>query len=541
MSLKGSTGKPWSIAENNNHADARDFYSVQEGQSDACEFQGGVPVPLSPLFSRQVFFDAARIGMTDEVQAWLDRGVSVHERNPMGESALSIACAGGFVDTVSLLISRGADVSQTDWLGQNALHHACIGGSEALAELLMNAGMDVNTQSHTGKTPLHFAVEKNYEVLTDVLLSRQANIHLQDCLGNTVLHHACNHSQRTIISALLAHKDIDPDIKNGESYTTLMLAVLNGRSGVAALLLEAGADDKMTDYFGGSPLHLAVRLGDIELTGSLLSSQVNVDTADCGGFTPLHIAITGGYDDIAMMLLHRMNAEECSRRSHHGWSALDMAVHMGFEGLAEEIRNKLMAANLSGSVKKQGKTLLHDACVSDNVTQVCNILIRHPETIGERDMEGNTPLHCAFSEAVIALLLARGCDPENTDVYGMSPLHHACQSGDLERVSALLSRHRQINVDAQASNGFTPLHFACYQSDRCHGSDEAIIQLLLEHDASPLIRNTDGLTPLDLACRTGNDVAIAVLLELGIEPDKDSQEMIDQLRHMVRLPGQFCR
>ena len=107
------------------------------------------------------------------------------------------------------------------------------------------------------------------------------------------------------------------------------------------------------------------------------------------------------------------------------------------------------------------------------------------------------------------------------DSYGITPLHMACQAGNLHGVEILL-KERNIDINAQDSNGDTPLHAACL-----HGHGEHIVEQLLKFEPAKgtgnkiklrLVKNHLGHTPFHLACREGHKVVAKQLLEFVEEP-----------------------
>lgn len=66
-----------------------------------------------------------------------------------------------------------------------------------------------------------------------------------------------------------------------------------------------------------------------------------------------------------------------------------------------------------------------------------------------------------------------------------TPLHYACKNGLLETVEILV-KNDNININAIDDTGSTPLYYAV---DR---QDVAIIRLLIDNGADPLVRNSEG-------------------------------------------------
>ena len=108
------------------------------------------------------------------------------------------------------------------------------------------------------------------------------------------------------------------------------------------------------------------------------------------------------------------------------------------------------------------------------------------------------------------------------DSYGITPLHMACQAGNLHGVEILL-KERNIDINAQDSNGDTPLHAACLH-DRGRDKNLIVEQLLKFEPVKStgvklqLVKNYSGHTPFHLACREGHKVVAEQLLESVKEP-----------------------
>ncbi|MET8779048.1 ankyrin repeat domain-containing protein [Nocardia sp. NPDC004654] len=113
-----------------------------------------------------------------------------------------------------------------------------------------------------------------------------------------------------------------------------------------------------------------------------------------------------------------------------------------------------------------------------------------------RDREGRTDLHYAAADTEgdnhtrVAELLASGLDPNDRDNDGVTPLHGAAQYHGLDTARVLLDADAEVN--AQDNQGDTPLFYAL----RSPWSTAAVIQLLRDRGADPLLANARGTTPL---------------------------------------------
>jgi len=85
-------------------------------------------------------FDTAREGRTDELAAFLDRGVPVDFTTPNGDTLLMVAAHNGHAETVQMLLDRGADHSRVNKAGDSALDTALLEGHGAVMRALLAAG-----------------------------------------------------------------------------------------------------------------------------------------------------------------------------------------------------------------------------------------------------------------------------------------------------------------------------------------------------------------------------------------------------------------
>ncbi|KAJ5071113.1 serine/threonine-protein kinase tnni3k-related [Anaeramoeba ignava] len=112
----------------------------------------------------------------------------------------------------------------------------------------------------------------------------------------------------------------------------------------------------------------------------------------------------------------------------------------------------------------------------------------------KNEMDGKTPLHIAVQEGkneVIKMLLEKGANPNECDVYGATPLKIAVTNSSRNITEILLQNG--ADVDLADENLETPLHVAVISSNN------RIIKLLLEFGANPLLRDSYDEKAIDLA------------------------------------------
>ncbi len=146
------------------------------------------------------------------------------------------AAKAGDVAQIDLLLAQGADINQSSGLAP-PLYYAIHERHVEAAELLIEHGADVNAQSTWG-APLHAAASQGLSSIASLLLERGADPNVR-WKQLTPLHIAARDGEIEVVAALLDHGADINAVTNLEE-PALHLALLNGHSDVADLLLERG-------------------------------------------------------------------------------------------------------------------------------------------------------------------------------------------------------------------------------------------------------------------------------------------------------------
>jgi ankyrin repeat protein len=389
--------------------------------------KGGANPNVAQLTGETPLIVCARTGAIEAVNLLLARGADVNvKEKQQGQTALMRAAAGEHAEVVRALVSRGADVHAASRGGFTALLFAAQQGDIESAKILLAAGAGIdeaplaeesNRRDDFGGpcasttrrcflprengTPLVTAAASGHEALALYLLEQGANPNGKDAYGRTALHYAVPEGWAAIdsffyrpfhdkfrlpdmpalVKALLAKGadpnaqvalDFSPYSRGPYAYSTsavgatpLAFAAAAADLPIMRMLLDAGANPKLTMKDGTTPLMLAAGVGRtqdrrskqeeanaleaVKLTAEL---GINVNTANNAGRTALHGAASVGANDIVSFLAEKgANLEAPDRR---GVTPYGIAAGMAGD---EEHADRIYKDTMAFLVKLAGKPL----------------------------------------------------------------------------------------------------------------------------------------------------------------------------------------
>jgi L-ascorbate metabolism protein UlaG (beta-lactamase superfamily) len=168
----------------------------------------------------------------------LDKGANIELR---GTDDLPPIVYGSYYmndEIIKMLVEHGGDVNYTTEDKSSILHNVCYQGSEDLIGYLITKGANVNAVDQSGNTPLHIAIQNSNKEAIGILCKNTRDLNQKEKhYGNTPLH----------------------------------FAAINGDLETSKMLIESGADAKITNLLGISPVDYAVKYGYDKLTSYYVS------------------------------------------------------------------------------------------------------------------------------------------------------------------------------------------------------------------------------------------------------------------------------
>lgn len=406
------------------------------------------------------------------------------EQNKLN-ALLHAACSAGAVQTVRMLLQMGADVndcSMTSYApgvtGNTPLHDAALKSPELLM-LLLDAGADINARNAEGDTPLMLVLRyprRFVLVNADILLARGADVTLLNHQGLGVADLPCYDEN---FCALLKAKGAQPTPWKHELLPIVQQALNDDNPAALQAALQAGANPNEPLRDGRSLLRM---LADQPVSDEAPENEV------------FHLLVQhGAHMDDALF------ARVC------GWGNVAM-----------------MQAMLEGGFRIQPR----GAATYEYL---------------RRALHGHRP------QAALPLLLLAGADINATDARGYTLLMNMAESPHFidRNMTELLKHHPNLEVAVQGStdawNGLTALSLALRHGNAelawhllhagakasphevqtiffhiLRHAPEHAQEMLTRHGASPTSPEpVTGLTPMDIATRSGNELLISILDSAG--------------------------
>ncbi|MBE3099232.1 MAG: ankyrin repeat domain-containing protein [Planctomycetes bacterium] len=440
---------------------------------------------------------AAHHGSVESLAALVALGADPKAQDSDGRTPLMIAAAGGHVEAVRELLKHDERINLTCKYGWTPLVFAASREREAVVRLLLERGADYDLLTAVARGDLA-RVKALVEGRPDLVKEEEARDH-------SPLTWAAVHNHPEVLTWLIDH-GADINYHNNYEGSVLSVAAWEGHIDIAGILLDRGANIELgagEDAYG-TPLHRACWQGNLELVRLLLDRGAQINSENNGHETPLCFAVGEGRIDVVRYLLDRgadpnkggpvagaalENRIEIAQlllgRGAEVGKAIHYAADRGYLGLVELLLKYKIDRSLRDD---ENRTPLHlavlwfrDEARLDEYCKIVDLLLEHGYTLEDSSSGGRRVIHLAGNLAMLEHLLNRGADVNTrTTSNGVTLLHQACASKDVDRVKFLLEHG--ADVHAADNDGARPIHFLL--QEKSDERSKAIAALLRERGAA---------------------------------------------------------
>ena len=486
-----------------------------------------------------------RCGRATWLAAWTVAASAAAGAAQAQDLRLVTAAAGQDSAEVSRLLAAGMDANAARADGATALLWAAHWDDLEMADRLLAAGADVNAADDHGVTPLERAAENASLPMVRRLVEAGANVNASQASGLTPLMTAARTGSTEVVRTLVGHGAEVNAVTAETRSSALMWAVSEPHPEIVRLLLDAGADPRLSTVKGFTPLMFAARNGDVATAKALIAAGVDVNEPSADDTHALPFAIVSAQDAFARFLLEQ-GADPNS--TINGISALHAAAGNVAMWLDDWYRRHgrgglyagLGARRLSPAQRPALVQALLDQGADPNGRITASAMVMsyigypkkgafEPFACGTGDLRGATPLWVAAydlngtggqshvfavmpsftssSVEVLRVLLDAGADQHLTTVDGTTPFMAAAGLGPAtytprqpRGVRAVSSEEavrflHEAGADINATNeaNFTALHGAAFR-----GMNE-VIEYLVAHGADIDARDFRGRTAYRMA------------------------------------------
>ena len=483
-----------------------------------------------------------------------------------GISPLHEVCKYGSIPFLELL-TKEIPLDSTDCFGNGsgALHYACSFRQEEVIHWLVTKGFKSHLQNKDGNLPHHLLLSsKRKDCNTSKHNKSNHQFSIKDMIdvlgvsgvsgvkngeGDTILHLACKNSEAEVLQYLLKYDECKAalSLQNHQGNTPVHIAASKGKRllSLCTCILKA-CDVVIQNKDGNTPLHFACKSHNLACAKMLMNLNPSVDvfnkqdelpihiaaahslamvklvkcssqlinSQNLAGDTPLHISSRKPNMDIVRYLIEEL---KCQTGVPNADNELPFHILCKLTDTKLEDIEKYISVSLINACDKEGNTLLHLSCRSNNSKAVL-LLVRMNADTNMQNSTGASPLHYACLHNSLEMVQAvSNCSPvlqaskhtiqSKTILSGDTALHVVCRYGKANFVQFLLSTPHKEALALPNEHGDLPLHIAC------SSSNIEVVKVIANHknfDCNAV--NTDQDTALHVACKSAKGTTIGQLL-----------------------------
>jgi ankyrin repeat protein len=480
---------------------------------------GATPDARTRLRSLTPLHMAAETGDGALIEALLKAGAKVDALNESGTTPLMIASASGSTAAVRTLIAHGADVNARERAnGETALFFAASYDRADVVRLLLSKGADAGVKTPVSKLE-RVSVGPDGELL-DTKKPAKEGVKAEQANAVPSARSAASGAPKGEAATAGPQEEkeaeeskspaANPDDKTKDAYgftaadrkkrvygatqigglTALLVAGRDGQINAVNAFLDAGGDVNQTsDTDHATPLILAVINGHYDLAKVLLDRGANPRLSTTDGATALYAVID------VQWAPHTWYAQPIIANEHIGY--LDLASALLGHGADPNaaIGKKLWFrafANDETWFDVEGATPFLRAAIAGDLAAM-KLLVEHGANPNLATKSGDTPLMAAAGVGwaaywtqnapysrldAVKFCLEHGAVVDAHDAKGYAALDGAAFRGDNEMVSFLIARGADVHAKTKAGDTVADLANGLFEHAVVHPDTVALLERL---------------------------------------------------------------
>ena len=436
----------------------------------------------------------------------LKKSKDINSKNSQGDTPLSLAIKKRKTNIAMLLLRNKADPNTNDLNGDTPLMFSVRSDKIEMIKMLLKFKADPNILNNDSEFSLLLAVKSSNKKALEILLDNNARMDVFDKNGNTAFHVACSLNNMEIIK-IFVEKGINVNILNKKRETALHIASKKGNLDLVKYLIQNNA----VLGLGVSVIPYACESNSIDLVKYLVSIGANINEQKENGSTALHYCCKDPtkIQIVEFILNEGVDINLTTKKNK-------TAIYFACKYKNEEAIKLLISKNADINIKDHlNRSPFYYACMNCSeyivetlISQVDNI---NEMVLNKKNQYISSPLHVVSQRGsvdLIDLLITHGANPNLMNAEGEIPFLFACKSSSFDAMTYYLKRGADINETD--NNGNTPL------LNVLSTSFEGFLPLMfISQGANLFSRNSEGKTPLHLACLRGHVETFDILLEKG--------------------------
>lgn len=281
----------------------------------------------------------------------------------------------GDVKKVESMLNAGVSANSSS-NGESALIHCAKVNSSwstslSILKLLLKHGADMNAWAIVEGTALTISITSGNIDFVKTLVENGVDVNFRHQYLVPAIFFAANSKHRNEILKILLENGADPNDRNSDSMTPLMLTSMTNNLDGCKILIEHGADvnvQREKKLGGEAPLFYAVQSGYFDIVKLLCDNGANVKLKKSDGTSPIHSTVHNMNPEIIKYLKEK--GADINEKDKEGTTALMRAAYYNKIGHVKMLIELGATVNIKSKSKE---TALGNAKYNNN-EEMINIL-----------------------------------------------------------------------------------------------------------------------------------------------------------------------